>query len=42
MPGEWRYRGRTITAEEIAFIRRLIAEHPEASRRALSAKLCEA
>jgi len=42
MPVEWRYRGRTVTAEEIAFIRQLIAEHPEASRRALSAKLCEA
>src|SRR5271157_5404373 len=42
MPVEWRYRGRTVTAEEIVFIRRLIAEHPEASRRALSAKLCEA
>ena len=39
---EWRYRGRTVTAEEIAFIRRLIAENPEASRRRLSEKLCEA
>src|SRR5258706_9449421 len=39
---EWRYRGRTVTAEEIAFIRRLIAEHPTASRRRLSEKLCEA
>src|SRR5271165_4683164 len=42
MPVEWRYRRRTVTAQEIVFIRRLIAEHPEASRRALSAKLCEA
>lgn len=42
MPAHWRYRGREISAEEIAFIRRLIAAHPAASRRALSAKLCEA
>jgi hypothetical protein len=39
---EWRYRGRTVTAEDIGFIRDLLAEHPNASRRALSAKLCEA
>jgi len=39
---EWRYRGRTVTAEDIEFIRRLVAEHPAASRRVLSAKLCEA
>jgi hypothetical protein len=39
---EWRYRGRIVTAEEIDFIRALIAEHPGASRRRLSAKLCEA
>ena len=42
MPAEWRYRGRLVTAEEIIFIRQLIAGHPRASRRALSAKLCEA
>ena len=42
MPAAWRYRGREISAEEIVFIRRLIAEYPRASRRALSAKLCEA
>jgi len=42
MPAAWRYRGREISAEEIVFIRRLIAEHPRASRRALSTKLCEA
>lgn len=42
MPAQWRYRGREISAEQIAFIRRLIAAHPAASRRALSAKLCEA
>src|ERR1700734_84717 len=39
---EWRYRGRAVTTEEIDFIRRLIAEHPTASRRRLSEKLCEA
>jgi hypothetical protein len=39
---EWRYRGRSINAEEVAFIRRLITEHPDASRRRLSEKLCEA
>ena len=42
MPTEWRYRGRAVSAEDIAFIRQLIAAHPGASRRALSAKLCEA
>src|SRR5712675_126264 len=39
---QWRYRGRTVPAEDIGFIRKLVAEHPAASRRALSAKLCEA
>src|SRR3954470_24335252 len=39
---EWRYRGRTVTTEEIDFIRGLIAAHPTASRRRLSEKLCEA
>lgn len=42
MPCEWRYRGRVVTAEDIVLIRRLIAENPGASRRRLSAKLCEA
>jgi len=42
MPAAWRYRGREISAEEIVFIRRLIAQYPRASRRVLSAKLCEA
>jgi len=42
MASERRYRGRLITAKDIAFIRQLINSHPEASRRALSAKLCEA
>jgi hypothetical protein len=36
------YRGRLVTDADVAFINRLIAEHPELSRRALSKKLCEA
>jgi hypothetical protein len=36
------YRGRSVTEADITFIRRLIAAHPGASRRALSKKLCEA
>src|ERR1035437_7409181 len=42
MPAPWQYRGRVITPEDMAFIQQLIREHPGASRRALSAKLCEA
>ena len=42
MPAEWRYRGRVVTAEDVAFIRAFIAAHPDASRRRLSALLCEA
>ncbi len=42
MPAEWRYRGRVVTAEDILFIRAFIAAHPNASRRRLSALLCEA
>ena len=42
MTDEWRYRGRTIDAEDVAFIRELIARHPDLSRRKLSVKLCEA
>ena len=42
MPAEWRYRGRTVTAAEIVFIRELIAAHPGLSRRRLSSQLCEA
>jgi hypothetical protein len=37
-----KYRGRVITQAEVAFIRQLVAEHPAASRRTLSRKLCEA
>jgi hypothetical protein len=39
---EIRYRGRTIGPEDIESIRRLIAEHPGASRRRLSEELCRA
>jgi hypothetical protein len=37
-----RYRAREVTAADVAFIRRLIEEHPAASRRALSKLLSEA
>lgn len=37
-----RHRGRIVAASDIDFIRRLIVEHPGASRRTLSKKLCEA
>ncbi|HTY64458.1 MAG TPA: DUF4338 domain-containing protein [Acidobacteriota bacterium] len=36
------YRGRSITDDDVVFIRRLIADNPACSRRALSEKLCEA
>jgi len=36
------YRHRVITDEDLVFIRKLIAEHPESSRRNLSEKLCQA
>jgi hypothetical protein len=37
-----RHRGRAVTADDIVQIRELIAAHPQASRRRLSALLCEA
>lgn len=37
-----RYRGRTVTRADVAFIRKLIAAHPTESRRRLSKLLCEA
>jgi hypothetical protein len=37
-----RYRGREVRVEDVIFIRELIAENPQASRRALSLALCEA
>jgi hypothetical protein len=42
MEGEFRYRGRVITAAEVEFIRQLIAAHPQTNRRQLSLRLCEA
>ena len=42
MQTEIRYRGRNFGSEEIAFVRQLLADHPTATRRALSLKLCEA
>jgi hypothetical protein len=38
----WRFRGRSVTGADLAFIRQLMAAHPQASRRRLSALLCEA
>jgi hypothetical protein len=37
-----KFRGRLVTDRDVAFIRALIAEHPGASRKALSKLLCEA
>jgi Domain of unknown function (DUF4338) len=36
------YRHRAVTAEDVAFIRALIAAHPQAKRRELSRRLCVA
>ena len=36
------YRGRQVSEADVRQIRELIAQHPKASRRALSKKLCEA
>jgi hypothetical protein len=36
------YRHRVVSEADVAFIRQLIGEHPTASRRQLSKKLCEA
>ncbi len=36
------YRGRRVTAEDLGFLRELIRTHPQASRRKLSALVCEA
>ena len=42
MAVEWKYRGRVIRPDDIALLRRFIAENPGMSRRKLSAKVCEA
>ena len=42
MESSVRYRGRDVTGEDIAFIRKLISDNPEDSRWILSRKLCKA
>lgn len=42
MQGPLNYRHRVITDADLVFIRRLIAENPQCSRRRLSEKLCRA
>ena len=42
MDGQIKYRGRVATAQDIEFIKKLIAEFPGESRRSLSKKLCAA
>ena len=42
MQGDFRYRGRLITAAEVEFIGQFIAHHPGINRRQLSLRLCEA
>src|SRR5437667_12606934 len=37
-----KYRGRVVDHSDVRFIQSLIQEHPTASRRKLSEKLCEA
>jgi len=38
----WSYRGRSVSSEEMAWIRRLIVDHPEVSRWKLSRLVCQA
>lgn len=42
MAGSWSYRHRVMSEADVAFIRQLLREHPTASRRELSKKLCQA
>ncbi len=42
MDDQIKYRGRVAAAEDIEFIKKLIAENPGESRRSLSKKLCQA
>src|SRR5258707_6036496 len=42
MPETWRYRGKTIDREQLAFLREFIRTHPDSSRWKLSRQLCEA
>ena len=41
MPEAWRYRGQTISSEQVVFLREFIAMHPDSSRWKLSRELCE-
>src|SRR6266404_6272962 len=41
MPETWRYRGQTISSEQVVFLREFIAAHPGSSRWKLSRQLCE-
>jgi hypothetical protein len=41
MPETWRYRGQTISSEQLTFLREFIAAHPDSSRWKLSRQLCE-
>jgi len=34
------YRGKTVTGADIAFIRKMVADHPGESRRQLSKRFC--
>ncbi len=42
MPETWRYRGQTISGEQVVFLREFIAARPDSSRWKLSRQLCEA
>lgn len=42
MPETWRYRGQTISREQVSFLREFLAAHPASSRWKLSRQLCEA
>jgi hypothetical protein len=41
MPETWRYRGQTISREQVVFLREFIAAHAGSSRWKLSRQLCE-
>jgi len=42
MPEGWRYRGQTISPEQVVFLKQFIADHPDSSRWKLSRQLCQA
>ena len=42
MPELLRYRGRSIDTADVEFLRAIVAEHSDASRRALSVAVCRA